>query len=327
MSGKGREKQSQADEAIASYLDDLLSVPADEPVYLDDDPTAHDAEPEPPRSGQDREAPRARTDIDPPVVSDRRPKARRPQEAPVATKVREAPNLQSSLVSQAIREIPEPAPLTETPEQPREAIRVKVEPSAPAPEAKQAPVSPAQEPQPKVNQADHSETQARAPEPDPWVEGRPAWAGEGFECLIFRVAGLQLAVPLILLGQVHRLDRELTPLVGRPDWFLGLLTVGQKNIRVVDTARWVMPERYREDVRDNYQFVIQLGDSSWGLACDEVAQSFRVTPDEVKWRSEHSRRQWLAGTIKKQMCALLDVSRLAGMLAEAEKGRTPDLSG
>ncbi|MGM0449560.1 MAG: chemotaxis protein CheW [Pseudomonadota bacterium] len=128
-----------------------------------------------------------------------------------------------------------------------------------------------------------------------------------------------------MLGQVHRLDNDLTPLVGRPDWFMGLLRVGERTIRVTDTARWVMPERYRDSFRDGYRFVIQLGDSAWGLACDEVAQSFRVEPEEVKWRSEGGRRQWLAGTIKKEMCALLDVSRMAVLLQKAETERNPDL--
>jgi len=164
------------------------------------------------------------------------------------------------------------------------------------------------------------------PRLDPSGAGdRPDWSEEPFECLIFTVAGLKLAVPLVLLGQVHRLERELTPLFGRPDWFMGLLRVGGHTIRVADTARWVMPERYRDEFRDGYRFVIQLGDSAWGLACDNVAQSFHVQPDEVKWRSEGGRRQWLAGTIKKEMCALLDVSRMAALLQKAETERNPDL--
>lgn len=158
-----------------------------------------------------------------------------------------------------------------------------------------------------------------------WIHGRPEWAQDPFDCLLFSVSGLKLAVPLVLLGAVHPLDRDLTPLVGRPKWFMGLLARGERNTRVVDTAQWVMPDRYRADARASYGFVIRLDDSEWGLACDEVAQSFRLKPDEVKWRSEDSRRPWLAGTVKSQMCALLDVGAFARMLARAEKTQQFDL--
>ncbi|QCF25697.1 chemotaxis protein CheW [Hydrocarboniclastica marina] len=158
-----------------------------------------------------------------------------------------------------------------------------------------------------------------------WVDGRPEWAQNPFDCLLFSVGGLKLAVPLVLLGAVHPLDTELTPLFGRPKWFMGLLTRNERNVRVVDTAQWVMPDRYRSDGQSSYGFVIRLDNSEWGLACDEVAQSFRLKPEQVKWRSEDSRRPWLAGTVKSQMCALLDVGRFARMLEQAEKTRKFDL--
>lgn len=158
-----------------------------------------------------------------------------------------------------------------------------------------------------------------------WIEGRPEWAQAPFDCLLFSVGGLKLAVPLVLLGAVHPLEGELTPLFGRPRWFMGLLKRSDRNVRVVDTAQWVMPDRYRSDARSSYGFVIRLDNSEWGLACDEVAQSFRLKPDQVKWRSEDSRRPWLAGTVKSQMCALLDVGQFARMLEQAEKTQKLDL--
>lgn len=172
-------------------------------------------------------------------------------------------------------------------------------------------------------------TEAEAPAPadrdSRWIDGRPGWAQSGFDCLLFSVNGLKLAVPLVLLGSVHPLDQALTPLVGRPAWFMGLLGRGGRNTRVVDTARWVMPERYQGASHASYGFVIRLDDSDWGLACDEVAQSFRLEPDQVKWRSEDGRRPWLAGTVKSQMCALLDVGEFARMLARAERTQQLDL--
>ncbi len=48
-------------------------------------------------------------------------------------------------------------------------------------------------------------------------DGRPAWAADAFECLLFDVAGLTLAVPLVCLGSIYSLaGQELTPLFGQP---------------------------------------------------------------------------------------------------------------
>lgn len=162
--------------------------------------------------------------------------------------------------------------------------------------------------------------------PGAWQDnGRPAWAQDRFDCLLFSVAGLKLAVPLVSLGAIHALDRELTPLVGRPSWFLGLLPLAGRNIRAVDTAQWVMPERYQRDLNEAYRFIIRLGDSDWGIACDRVAQSFSLKPDEVKWRTERSKRPWLAGTVVEHMCALMDVDALSYLLDQAERTKASPL--
>jgi len=147
-------------------------------------------------------------------------------------------------------------------------------------------------------------------------EGRPSWAEEPFECLLFDVAGLTLAVPLICLGSIYPLEgQELTPLFGQPDWFLGILPSQAGNLKVLDTARWVMPDRYREDFREGLQYVISVQGYEWGLAVHQVSRSIRLDPAEVKWRSQRTQRPWLAGTVIEHMCALLDVAALAELIA------------
>lgn len=148
---------------------------------------------------------------------------------------------------------------------------------------------------------------------------RPAWSERPFECLIFRVAGLQLAVPLVLLGAIHRLDNKVKPIPGRPRWYMGMLPGQDQNLRVVDTAEWIMAGRVPDGARDQYRFVIRLDNSDWALACDDVAQSFTLDPEEVRWRSGRSKRPWLAGTVIKHMCALIDVGTMASLLARAER--------
>ncbi|MFG0321226.1 CheW domain-containing protein [Pseudomonas sp. zjy_13] len=154
------------------------------------------------------------------------------------------------------------------------------------------------------------------PVPPATVEGRPAWAAEPFECLLFDVAGLTLAVPLVCLGSIYTLaGQELTPLFGQPDWFLGILTCQAGNLKVLDTARWVMPDRYRDDFRQGLQYVISVQGYEWGLAVHQVSRSLRLDPSEIKWRSQRGQRPWLAGTVIEHMCALLDVAALAELIA------------
>ncbi|HWV09040.1 MAG TPA: CheW domain-containing protein [Pseudomonas sp.] len=154
------------------------------------------------------------------------------------------------------------------------------------------------------------------------LDGRPEWAEEPFECLLFDVAGLTLAVPLVCLGSIYPLaGQDLTPLFGQPDWFLGILPSQAGNLKVLDTARWVMPDRYREDFRQGLQYVISVEGYEWGLAVHQVSRSIRLDPSEIKWRSQRTQRPWLAGTVIEHMCALLDVASLAELIASGAAKR------
>lgn len=146
-----------------------------------------------------------------------------------------------------------------------------------------------------------------------WLDnGRPAWAQQRFDCLVFVVDGLKLAVPLILLGNIHPLDRDLTPLFDQPEWFLGLLPVQNgRNLRVVDTARLVMPERYRPESVEELAFGVGVYGSDWAFGCHQIEGSISLEPDAVKWRSARTSRPWLAGTIIDRMCALVDLHEFA----------------
>ncbi|WOC78362.1 CheW domain-containing protein [Stutzerimonas frequens] len=148
------------------------------------------------------------------------------------------------------------------------------------------------------------------------ADRHPGWGDEPFECLLFDVAGLTLAVPLVCLGSIYPLaGQELTPLFGQPDWFLGILPSQAGNLKVLDTARWVMPDRYRDDFRQGLQYVISVQGYEWGLAVHQVSRSIRLDPSEVKWRTQRSQRPWLAGTVIEHMCALVDVTALAELIA------------
>lgn len=140
------------------------------------------------------------------------------------------------------------------------------------------------------------------------IEGR-------FQSLFFNVAGLTLAVPLTELGGIHNLEKP-GPLFGKPDWFMGVMLHREEKLNVVDTAKWVMPEKCNEILEDSlkYQYLIMLGDSGWGLACEELVNTVTLQSEDVKWRDMDGKRPWLAGMVKEKMCAMLDVKQLIDML-------------
>lgn len=136
-----------------------------------------------------------------------------------------------------------------------------------------------------------------------------------FQALFFDVGGLTLAVPLIELGGIHPVDKT-TSLVGKPNWFKGVMLYRDEKINVVDTALWVMPEKYNEKLKKslNYQYIIMLNESGWGLSAENLVDTVILKEEDVKWADSPSKRPWLAGLVKDKMCALLDVDSLIQLL-------------
>ncbi|HJW80763.1 MAG TPA: chemotaxis protein CheW, partial [Acidiferrobacterales bacterium] len=160
---------------------------------------------------------------------------------------------------------------------------------------------------------------AQTPEP------RPDWASEPFPCLLLKVQGLLLALPLVKLNHILPWD-EPTLIPGYAPWMLGVLHLaGQaRNLKVVDTAALVMPERVSQvsPSGPGYQHIVMVGDGEWGLTCEDVSSVITIDPAKVRWRTNRTKRPWLAGTVIEHLCALLDAERLAEMLSAG----APDIS-
>ena len=136
-----------------------------------------------------------------------------------------------------------------------------------------------------------------------------------FQALFFEIAGLKVAVPLKELGGIHQMG-PVNSLFGKPDWYKGVMLYREQKINTVDTARWVMPEKYDQTLQQklNYQYVIMLGSSNWGLCCESLINTFTLEQDDVKWREAEGKRPWMAGLIKKHMCVLIDVDAMIDLL-------------
>ena len=136
-----------------------------------------------------------------------------------------------------------------------------------------------------------------------------------FQAMFFDVAGLLIAVPLIELGGIHKVEKT-TPLMGKPPWYTGVMVHRGDKINIVDTAMWIMPEKCTPELKKsiNYQYIIMLGNSKWGLSAEKLIDTVIVKQDEVKWLDTPNKRPWLAGLVKDRMCALVDVGSLIHLL-------------
>lgn len=156
---------------------------------------------------------------------------------------------------------------------------------------------------------------AEPPSIEPPASTEKQYVEGDFQALFFEVAGLALAVPLTELGGIHNLT-ETSPLFGKPAWFKGIMINRDVKINVVDTALWVMPEKCDQDLVNalSYKYIIMLGESHWGLACETLVNTVTLKQEDIKWRAAAGKRPWLAGLVKQKMCALLNVEQLILLL-------------
>jgi len=148
-----------------------------------------------------------------------------------------------------------------------------------------------------------------------------------FQALMFKVAGLTLAVRLVELSGVLEWDEtQMTEMPGHSPFYMGLRQYLGKSIPIVDTARLVFPaDKLVALAADNpierVKRIVLIDDGKWGLACDEIAEVVDLNGDDVKWRPNRSKRKWMAGTVIQHMCALVDASGFSEMLEDGSHER------
>lgn len=151
--------------------------------------------------------------------------------------------------------------------------------------------------------------------------GVPEWAATRFQALLFEVAGLTLAVPLVKLKGVVTGTDGLTPMPGQSPLFAGLVNYHATQSRVVDTARLVLPparlQQLDADVVTRCTNLVMIDEGRLALACSRIGDVIELDSDEVRWRGAAGKRLWLAGTLIERMCALLDVDALVRELEAA----------
>ncbi len=180
------------------------------------------------------------------------------------------------------------------------------------------PVAPA----PAAETADVSEAVAERYAAGRAVPGEtlPAWFGQDFEVLLFDANGLTLAVPLIELGGILRMPPKLYELANQPDWHLGFMEVEDEPVSVVDTLRWMAPDRVDAAALAPPRYLVRIPDSPWALTCQRLYDAVTMRREDVHWRGTRTSRRWLRGTVREHLCALLDARELGLQLSRDVKG-------
>lgn len=139
----------------------------------------------------------------------------------------------------------------------------------------------------------------------------PAAAAPSYtiNCILLDMHGLKLAVPFDQIEGAMNFSDLSMELTGLPDWVLGSFGPEHQQTRVVDTALWLIPERYQAEYSEYSEIVILQG-RHWALACDGLIKSIQVSADQVNWNQDRERRSWLLGTYMPERCAILDIPRL-----------------
>jgi purine-binding chemotaxis protein CheW len=132
-----------------------------------------------------------------------------------------------------------------------------------------------------------------------------------FQVLLFKVANLTIAIPLVELGGIHQISK-ITKLAKQPNWCKGIMVKGTEKFTCVDASYWLIPHKYASgnDAPNECEFGVQLGKTPFLLCCNSISETVELSKGDVKWRESTSTRPWLAGLLKKEMCALIDGAQM-----------------
>lgn len=161
-----------------------------------------------------------------------------------------------------------------------------------------------------------SEAEMQVEDEKPILKAKSSWQNieveNEFQVLFFEFSGLTFAVPLTDLGGIHYLDDSINSLIGKPSWFLGVMTHHEALFNIVDTAKWINTGESAETL--NYSHYILLGSTQWGLSCEKLLGTETLSHSQIKWRETKGKRPWLAGMVKEKMCALIHAEELVKLL-------------
>jgi purine-binding chemotaxis protein CheW len=130
----------------------------------------------------------------------------------------------------------------------------------------------------------------------------PAWAGQRFRALAFRIGEQRFAMPLVLMARVALMPDRLNRMPAQPDWHLGVARLNGVPVVVAELGR-LFDAEFR---CANPRYLLMVGDGRTAVICDLIEDPLTVESDQVRWRAPKGHREWMAGVLIQELCMLLD---------------------
>lgn len=122
------------------------------------------------------------------------------------------------------------------------------------------------------------------------------------QCLMFRVAGILLSVPLIRMKSVLPWVGNLTLLPQSPAWMLGVFKYQDHNVRVVDSSQILHIKPAPVCVPGH---VLVLGNEELAITCDKLENVVTLEYSDIQW-NQRQNDAMIFGTIRHSLANLLN---------------------
>ncbi len=126
------------------------------------------------------------------------------------------------------------------------------------------------------------------------------------EVCVFLVSGLKLAISADKISDVIDIPKEIKFPDKQLQQRVPGLGVDGSTVTVISTPILVMPNRKGNKPNK----IIMIKGANTGFTCDDVIESLAQVKNDICWRTDSTKRKWLAGTVVTRQMALLDVDKI-----------------
>ncbi len=144
----------------------------------------------------------------------------------------------------------------------------------------------------------------------------PDWADQTFECLLVKLAGMNVIVPAMSVSYIEKIDKKITHIPSETDAFKGVVTLRDKSIAVIDlysliTESGLSNIQQNMTVDENYiDHVIVMDNGNYALACDDVSHMLTLDAEDVRWNTSTFNNPMFSGVVTEQLCPIVNIEKL-----------------
>ena len=151
---------------------------------------------------------------------------------------------------------------------------------------------------------------------EPEFEKVPAWAQQPFECLLVKLAGMNVMLPAMTVSYIEKINKKITRLPLDAEAFYGVATIRDKSVAVIDLLSLVAESASSDSqenmkVGDHYiDHVIVMENGNFALACDDVSQMMTLDTEAVRWNMSMFNNPMFSGIVTDHLCPILNIDNL-----------------